>query len=172
MCNISDQSRGYHEDLAVSKFLSGLSLTLRSQVQGQILGRDSISTLTANFSMVMRVSTRANVSSAPSIEQSAMVLDVVVVVAAILEDEDMDLLEADMAHMEADRVPLRKAPDNAGTVDAVIISPRSAGRNLVDLNGHNYLSLFFCLSRGLGDVYKRQRQCRQYGRSNHISEKC
>ena len=63
---------------------------------------------------------------------------VVVIVNAILEDEDVDLLEVDVARMEAERVPLRKVPDNAGTVDAVITSPRSAGRNLVDLSGHSF----------------------------------
>ena len=60
----------------------------------------------------MRVSTGADVSSAPSIEQSAMISgrgrDRVV--AAILEDEDLDLLEVDVDLMEADIVPLRKAP--------------------------------------------------------------
>ena len=65
--------RGYRQDLAMSKFLSGLSPTLRSQVRGQILKRDSISMLTTTFSRVMRVSTRADISSTPSIEQSAMV---------------------------------------------------------------------------------------------------
>ena len=34
--------RGYHQDLAVSRFLSSLSSTLRSQARGQILGGDSI----------------------------------------------------------------------------------------------------------------------------------
>ena len=34
--------RGYCLDLAVSKFLSSLSPTLRSQTRGQILGGDSI----------------------------------------------------------------------------------------------------------------------------------
>ena len=48
-----------------------------------------------------------------------------VVVATILENEDVDLLEVDMAHMETDRVPLRKDPGNVGIVDAVITSPRS-----------------------------------------------
>ena len=43
------------------------------------------------------------------------------------------------------RVPLRKDLDNAGTVDAVITSPRSAGKFLVDLSGHNYLSLILLL---------------------------
>ena len=61
----------------------------------------------------------------------------------ILEDGNIDLLEVDMARI-ADRMSLRKVFDNAGTVDAVITSPRSAGRNLVDLSGHSYLSLFFC----------------------------
>ena len=65
----------------------------------------------------------------------------VMVVVAILEDEDVDLLEVDVARMEADRVPLRKDPSNAGTVDASITSLRSDGRNLVDLNGHNFLCL-------------------------------
>ena len=60
--------RGYRQDLAVLKFLFGLSPALRSQVWGQIL-RDSIFTLTATFSRVMRVSTGVDVFSAPSIEQ-------------------------------------------------------------------------------------------------------
>ena len=47
--------RGYRQDLAVSKFLSGLSPTLRSQMRGRILGGDSIPALTATFSRVMRV---------------------------------------------------------------------------------------------------------------------
>jgi len=49
-----------------------LSATLRSQVRGQILGGDSILTLIATFSRVMRVSTGADVSFAPSM-QSVMV---------------------------------------------------------------------------------------------------
>ena len=59
----------------MSKFLSDLSATLRSQVRGQILGGDSIPTLTVTFSRVMRVSLGAgvDVSSAPFIEQYAMV---------------------------------------------------------------------------------------------------
>ena len=62
--------------------------------------------------------------------------------ATILEDKDVDLLEVDVDLLEADRVPLRKDP---GTVDAVITSPRSAERNLVDLSGHSYLSLILLL---------------------------
>ena len=56
-------------------------------------------------------------------------------------DEDVDLLEVNVARMEADRVPLRKDPGNAGTVDTVITSPRSARRNLVGLSRHSFLSL-------------------------------
>ena len=55
----------------------------------------------------------------------------------------MDLL--DVARMEADRIPLIKVPDNAGTVDKVITSPRSVGRNLFDLSEHSYLSLILLL---------------------------
>ena len=65
--------RGCRQNLAVAKFLSGLSSTLRSWVWGQILGGDSIPTLTATFSRVMRVSTGADIFFAPFIEQSAMV---------------------------------------------------------------------------------------------------
>ena len=79
-------------------------------------------------------------------------VDVVVVVAAIL-DGDVDLLKVDVAHMEADRVPLRKAFDNASTVDAVITSPRSARRNLVDLSGHSYLSLTLLLCVALSGLF-------------------
>ena len=62
--------------------------------------------------------------------------------AAILEDWDMDLLEV---NVEADKVPLRNAFGNASTVDAIITSPRSAERNLVNLSGHNYLILILLL---------------------------
>jgi len=95
----------------------------------------------------MRVSTGTDVSSAPFIEQSVIVSgrgrcrgrdhD--------LEEEDDDLLEVDVARMEADRVPLRKALGNADTVVAVITSSRSVGRNLVDLSGYCYLSLTLLL---------------------------
>ena len=43
----------------------------------------------------------------------------VVVVAAIFEEEDEDLLVVDVARMEADKVPLRKALGNAGTVSQI-----------------------------------------------------
>jgi len=59
----------------------------------------------------------------------------------ILKDEDVDSLEVDVDLMEVDIVPLRKTPDNAGIVDVAITSPKSAGRNLNDLSGHNYLIL-------------------------------
>ena len=61
--------------------------------------------------------------------------------AAILENEDVDSLVVDADLMEADRVPLRKAPDNVGIVDVVITYQKSVMRNLVDLSGHNYLIL-------------------------------
>jgi len=62
----------------------------------------------------------------------------VVVALAILEDEDVvDPLEVDMVLMEADMMFFIKAPDTVSTVDVVITSPRSAGRNLVNLSGHN-----------------------------------
>jgi len=60
-------------------------------------------------------------------------------VIAILED--VDLLKVDAIRMEADRVLQRKDPGNVGTVDVVITSSRSAGRNLIDLSGHSFLSL-------------------------------
>jgi len=76
----------------VSKFLSGLSPTLRSQRRVQILGGNSILTLTVTFLRVIRVSTGSKISSAPSIEQSAMIFGHGrgEVVAAILENEDID----------------------------------------------------------------------------------
>jgi len=40
---------GYRQDLIISKFLSGLSPLLRSQVQGQILKGDNIPMLIATF---------------------------------------------------------------------------------------------------------------------------
>ena len=48
--------KGYHQDLTVSEFLSSLTPTS-----------------TATFSRVMRVSTGADIFSAPSIEQSVMI---------------------------------------------------------------------------------------------------
>ncbi|XP_020252608.1 uncharacterized protein LOC109829921 [Asparagus officinalis] len=67
---------GYRRDLAVSKFLSGLHPNLQSQVRGQILGGDSIPSLTATFSRVMQVSTGVSsdtsAPSPPSVDQSAM----------------------------------------------------------------------------------------------------
>ena len=63
------------------------------------------------------------------------------IVAAILEDEDVDLLKVNVARIEANRVPLRKDPGNTGTVDAVITSSISARRNLNGLREHDFLSL-------------------------------
>jgi len=78
-------------------------------VRGQILEGDSIPTLTATFSRVIRVSTRSDVSSTPSIKQFAMISACGRGRAAILKDEDVDPY-VDVDLMEADRVPLRKAP--------------------------------------------------------------
>ena len=68
-----------------------------------------------------------------------------VVMATILEDKDVDLLNVNVARMEAERVPLRKDPGNACTVDAIITSLRSVEKNLVDLSGHSYLSMILLL---------------------------
>ena len=65
--------------------------------------------------------------------------------AAILEGEDVDLLEVDVARMKVDRVPLRKALSNVGLVDVVITSPKSVGRNLIDLIRYSYLILVLLL---------------------------
>ena len=56
----------------------------------------------------------------------------------------MNPLDVDVDLTEADRVPLRKAPNNVGIVDVIIISSKSVGRNLVDLSGHSYLVLIPC----------------------------
>jgi len=69
---MSRHCRGYRQDLAVSKFLSDWSPSLRSQVRGQMLEGDNIPTLTTTFSRVMCVSTGANLTTTPSIEQFAM----------------------------------------------------------------------------------------------------
>jgi len=129
----------------VSKFLSGLSPTLRSQVRGQILG-DSIFTLTATFSRVMRVSLELIVFSAPSIEQSVMISG-----CGRGRGRGRDFRGRGRGFVGGgrgsyeDRVPLRKDPGNASTVDAIITSPRSAERNLIDLSGQSYLSLILLL---------------------------
>jgi len=133
--------RRYRQDLAISKFLFGLSPTLRSQTRGQILGGDSIPALTVTFSRVMRVSTKSEVLSAPSIEQCAMISSLTEVVATILENEDVNSLEVDVDLMEADKVPLKKVPDNVGIVNIAITSSKSVGRNLDAQSGHSYLIL-------------------------------
>ncbi|XP_020243477.1 uncharacterized protein LOC109821726 [Asparagus officinalis] len=67
---------GYRRDLAESKFLSGLNPNLQSQVRGQILGGDTIPSLTATFFRVMQVSTGVTsdttTPSPPTMDQSAM----------------------------------------------------------------------------------------------------
>jgi len=102
-------------------------------------------TLTVTFSRVKRVSTGADAFFASSIEQSVMIFGRDRGRGRNFVGRGRDLLEVNMACMEADTVPLRKDLSNADTVDTVITSPRSAGRNLIDLNGHNYLSLILLL---------------------------
>ena len=49
------------------------------------------------------------------------------VAVTILKYKDVYSLEVDMDLMEADRVPLRKAPSNVGIVDVAITSPKVLG---------------------------------------------
>ena len=114
-------------------------------MRGQILGGDSIPTLTVTFSRVMRVSIGADFSSAPSIEQSAMV-------SGRGRDRGRDFGERGRGFIGSGRGSYgfrqsasEKGPRNAGTVDAIIIFLRSVERNLIDLSGHNYLSLILLL---------------------------
>ena len=65
--------RGYHQDLKVSKFLSGLNATLRSQVSEQMLRGRQYSHIDCHLLGVKRLSTEADVFSAPSIEQFVMI---------------------------------------------------------------------------------------------------
>jgi len=84
----------------------------------------------------MRVSTGADISSAPSIEQSVMISG-----RGRGRGHCCDFGGRGLGLMEADRVPMRKDPGNVGIMDALITSLRNAGRNLVDLSGHIYLIL-------------------------------
>ena len=63
----------------------------------------------------------------------------VAVVIVILED--MDPLEEDVAHMVVDIVVLTKDHVNTDIVGEIITSLRSAERNLIALNNHNWLIL-------------------------------
>ena len=67
------------------------------------------------------------------------------IVAVILENEDVNSLKVNVDLMEADIVPLRKAPDNVGIMDEAITSPKSVGRNLDVLSRHSYLILVLLL---------------------------
>jgi len=82
-------------------------------------------------------------------------------------------LYVDVDFIEADIVPLRKTADNVGIVDVVITSPKSAGRNLIDLSGYNCLSLILLprmvllrsprlLIRALLQLYCRRRSMIDY----------
>ena len=64
--------RRYRQNLVVSVSI-WLEPFTTSQVRGQILGGDSMPTLTTTFSRVMRVSSGADVSSASSSEHPAMI---------------------------------------------------------------------------------------------------
>jgi len=133
--------RGFHQDLAMSKFVSGLSPSLRSQMRSQILGGDSIY-CAATFSRVMRVFTGADVSPAPSVEQFAMASE-----RGRGRGHDRDFRGRvsfeDVNPMVAGKVALIRGPDNESIARGISISLRSAGRSLVALNGHNRLILTF-----------------------------
>ena len=135
--------RGYRQDIAVSKFLSGLSPPLRSQMRGQMLGGDSISVLAATFSRVMQVSTGFEASSAPSIEQSVMIFG-----SGRGRGRGRDFggrgrrfIGGGCGSYGSRQSAFEKAPSNVGIVDLAITSPKSAGRNLNVLSGHSYLIL-------------------------------
>ena len=120
------------------QFLSGLSPTLRSQVRGQILREDSIFTLTATFSRVMRVFTGADVSSAPFIEQSVMISgrDRGYGRGRVFGGRGREFIRGGRDSYGGRQSASEKGPHNAGIVNAVITCLRSVGRNLVDLSGH------------------------------------
>jgi len=68
----------------------------------------------------------------------------VVFVAVILEDKGVDFGGGHGSYGGRQSAS-EKRPGNAGIVYAVITFTRSAGRNLVDLSGHSYLSLILLL---------------------------
>jgi len=112
-------------------------------VRGQILRGDSIPFLTVTFSKVMHVSTGADMSPAPSIEQSAMIFERD---RGRGRDRDRDL-EEDVAHLEVivvlmvvDRLLVIRGSCNV-SIAKEIASLRSAERSLVALNRHNWLML-------------------------------
>jgi len=135
--------RGYRQDIAVSKFLSGLSPPLRSQMRGQMLGGDSILALTATFSRVMRVSTEFEASSAPSIEQSAIIFGRCKVRGRGRDfgGQWRGFAGGGRGSYGGKQSASEKAPCNIGIVDVLITFLKSAGRNLDISNGHNYLIL-------------------------------
>jgi len=67
-----------------------------------------------------------------------------VIVGPILEHEDVDLLEVNVARMEADSTS-EKGPQQCRHCERSNHISRSAGRNLVDLSGYNFLSLIHLL---------------------------
>jgi len=67
--------------------------------------------------------------------------DVAEVVVAAVFLEDATHLEVAVDLIVADRVALIRALDNVSIVTGIMTSLRSAERNLVALNGHNWLML-------------------------------
>jgi len=95
----------------------------------------------------MRVFTGADVSSTPSIEQSAMVSG-----RGCGRDRGHDFggrgrgfIGSGRGLYEGRQSASEKGLRQASTVDAVNTSPRSVERNSVNLSGHNYLSLTLLL---------------------------
>jgi len=92
----------------------------------------------------MRVSTGADASSAPSIEQSAMVSG-----RGRGRGRDFErrrgFVGGERGSYGGRQCASEKGPRQCKHVNVVITSPRSAGRNLVDQSGHNYLSLILLL---------------------------
>ena len=113
-------------------------------MRGQILRGHSIPFLTVTFSKVMHVSTGADMSPAPSIEQSAMIFERD---RGRGRDRDRDL-EEDVAHLEVivvlmvvDRLLVIRGSCNVSIAKEITTSLRSAKRSLVALNRHNWLML-------------------------------
>ena len=119
----------YRQDLAVSKFLSGMHLSLRSQVRGHILGRDNISILTATFSGVMCISAGA-VVLLPHL-QSVMSSG-----CGRTRDHGRDFVGGRevVFLMMVDRLLVIRGLSYVSTAEGITTSLRSAGRNLVALN--------------------------------------
>jgi len=132
--------RGYRQDFAVLKFLPGLSLSLRSQVRGQILGGDNIPTLIATFSRVMCVSTGADVTTTPFNEQSVMASECGRGCGRGYERDFVGghgSFGGGRGSYSGRQTVGDKGPGSVSTAEGISTSLRSVGKNLVTLNGHN-----------------------------------